>query len=764
MSLSRVSALLLAALLGLLSPGAKRAGAAVLDDVDEDDREAVEALALYPEDVRENALRAATEPGTLERLQALQTDSQDQFRDLLDPFSQDDQEQLFELSRYPDLIEEIAQGGPKGRAELERIAARYPEDVREAAVRQGSDRHRVVSRMNGLLQDFDARFDGLVDDLSPADRDAFRSLLGTPELLSLLSEHMSMTVVLGEAYGDDPAGTKAELAALNLEVARRNAQEADDWKKDVDADPDLRRDYENAARDYERDTGYSAYQGPRTVVNVSFNPYPYWFGYPWWYPVAYDYYDPWYWWYPRRSWGHCGYHYGPRISFYGGPIWRPWYPTYHFTSWYFSFGHHHARYPYFSDHFVSYYDRPLHVTNIHNYHYYNVRRRTVRKFVHHTDRVMPAKFFAGKNRKERAERFREYGKLAPQIEKVDRDVRKKDLARERGKRGREFGLRDDRRGDDLARAEVQKIVAKNPKEYPTLSKVDKKAWERDAAAADRERGKGKGAVDRERPKGAADRERAKGGPGDKGAPGPGLEAPKARERGDKARPAVGEREQGKARKGGGAPESGTLERERGQGGKGKADKARPTFERPGGDRPADRERGSAKPGGKDGEGRGGGADRPSAGSGAKQRETDGGAKRERGGSAGKREKAAEPKRATPSFDAPDAQRERNVRKAEPRREQAPSYDAPRKERSGGGGGGNVEGRSQRREEAPRVRQEEPRVRQEAPRQEPRVERSGGDRPKGGGGGGGGGGKQKNNDTDEEVGGGGGGGGGGKRAR
>ncbi len=757
--------MLLAAFLALAPLTARGAAASVLEDIDEDDREAVEALALYPEDVRDNALRAATEPGVLERLQALQDDSQDEFRELLDPYSQDDQEQLFELSRYPDLIDDIARGGKKSRSELATIAARYPEDVREAAVRQGSERHHVVSRMSALLEDFDQRFDGLVEDLSPSDRDAFRALLRTPELLSLLSEHMNMTVVLGKAYEDDPAEARGALSDLNLEVARRNAEEADDWKRSVDSDPDLRRDYEAASADYQRDTGYSAYQGPRTVVNVSFNPYPYWFGYPWWYPVSYTYYDPWYWWYPRRSWGHCGYSYGPRVAFYGGPIWRPWYPTYHFSSWYFSHGHHHARYPYFSDHFVSYYQRPVVVKNVYNYNYYNLRGRSVKKFVHHADRVMPARFMAGKNRKERVERFREYGKLAPEIERVERDARRKEFARERGKRpGKDFRIgQGEDRGEDAARSEVQKIVAKNPKQYPELSKVDKKSWER------RDRGK-----DAEDAQGAA-RDRGKrgdetgvGGEAGKGGKDRALEGPKGsgdRDRGDKARPAPGggdrddrqrDRAKGKEKEGGAAspgPDTGTVQRERE-----KSKKARPTFDRPG-DTDRDRDRGSAKSGRGKGDEKGAASPDRSSGDEARAKRSggDGGGKRNGGGGSSDK-RAAQPERSAPSFDAPDARKDRSVKKSEPKQRETPRYDAPPKERSGGGGGGQGY-----------QRREEPRVQQQAPRQEPRMERSGGgDRPKsGGGGGGGGGGKNNKKDKAEEEGnggGGGGGGGGGKRGR
>ena len=359
--------------------------------------------------------------------------------------------------------------------------------MRDAVVRQGGERYKVVARMHALLEDFDHRFGTLIDDLPPQKQSAFRGLLGTPELLSLMTEHTQMTVLLGDAFERDPGEVRDALADLNLEVARRNADEADDWKKTVDADPDLRRDYDAAAQDYHRDTGYDAYQ-PSTVVNVSVNPYPYWFGYPWWYPVSYTYYDPWYWWYPRRAWGNCGYGFGPRVAFFGGgPFWRPYYPSYGFTSWYFSYGHHHDRYPYLSDRYVSYYQRPVVVNN---YYHYNVRRRTVNKFVHETNHVMPAGYFGGKNRKDRVERFREYGKLAPQIEKVRGETRRKEFEKERGKRpGHDFTIQETGREDRASREEVKKLVAKNPKQFPELAKVKKEDWDR-PVERDRDRGKG----------------------------------------------------------------------------------------------------------------------------------------------------------------------------------------------------------------------------------------------------------------------------------
>jgi hypothetical protein len=490
MSPTQLSALLLAALVALAS-SALPSAASPLDAIDDADEEALQALALYPEDVRERALVVASEPARVVELQKLQDESRDDFRDLLAPYSQDDQEQLFELSRYPGLVEEIARGGEKSRGELERIAAGHPEDVRAAAVRQGSERHRVVSRMHALLADSERSFDELIEDLPPPKREAFRGMLATPELLSLLSEHMDMTVLLGDAYERDPRGLRDALAELNVELARRNAEDADDWQRSVESDPDLRRDYDAAARDYQDATGFSAYRAPSgPSVSIHINPFPFWFGYPWWYPVSYHYYDPWYWWYPRHAWVHCGYRYGPRVVVYGGPVWRPWYPSFHFTSWYFSAGHHHHRYPHLSSRFIAYYERPVVVG--HRHHHYDGRKRVVRKFVYDTDRAMPAGYLHGKDGKQRVERLREYGKIAPVVEKVEQKAWHQEAAGKRGTRpGKDFEIRE-RGADPAVRAETRKRVALDPKEFPELSKVGKQDWERD-----RDRSRGQDAKGRE---------------------------------------------------------------------------------------------------------------------------------------------------------------------------------------------------------------------------------------------------------------------------
>ena len=701
MSFQRLLVLSLAALLACVSAPARAADP--FGPSDEEDRVAIEALALYPEDIRDHILEASTEADLLQDVESLQERSQRSFRDLLEPYPQDDQQDLFDLSRYPDLVGAIAEGGPKDRGALERIAARYPEDVRASVLRQGGPRYRVIVRMNALLDEFDDRFDDLVADLPPRKAEAFRALLGAPEVLSLLTEHGELTVLLGDTYERDPQGARERFADLNLEVARRNADEAKDWKESVDTDPDLRRDYENAARDYEADTGYAAYAPPRTTVSVVVNPYPFWVGYPWWYPVSYNYYDPWYWWYPRRSWGHVGWGFGPRFyaGFGGGLGWAPWYPTPFFSSWYFSSGHHHGRYPYLSDHYVDYYwdhddhhdrydhqDRhDRHGGDVHIENHYNFNKRVVKKFVYESDRVVSRDFLRG-SREERVKRFREYGKLAPELEKVQHEARRKEL----GKHGRADRLRVPDRVRDADRAGTQKaggeILRKREKDAPDLARLS------------RERGPGDDAAEARRGKSGREAGPEKQGPSDaaKGEPrGRDRDAASVAPRDDKTKDGDKSRavERGKAQGGVGrdapsvTPSESGGKRDRGEAGKkGTARSAEPDSDRvsPTVERPVD------------GGGRGnGGKSGDSARKGTtRERDATPDVPTRDGGKSGAR--STTPK--TERRDAPKVEREPQARSSAPKVEREPRREQPRYEpqpeprverepsRGKGGGGGD----------------------------------------------------------------------------
>ena len=61
--------------------------------------------------------------------------------ELVEGFSREDQEQIWDLVRYPGLVADLARGGAKSDAELERIAQRHPEAIRDAIRQEGRRRY-----------------------------------------------------------------------------------------------------------------------------------------------------------------------------------------------------------------------------------------------------------------------------------------------------------------------------------------------------------------------------------------------------------------------------------------------------------------------------------------------------------------------------------------------------------------------------------------------------------------------------------------------
>ena len=204
----RTAVVALAALLLTAAPAA----ATPIGALDEADQAAVEALALYDEATTRHALQAVTEADVLSDLVYQQERSRERFQQFLAPYQRDVQEQLFEITRYPELIAQIVEGGPKSRAELEAIAALYPDETRAAALAAGSSHWKLVARVDALLRDEAAWLEARIAHLPEAKREAFRALVATPELLALLAENTTLAVLLGDAYEREPEAVVAWLA------------------------------------------------------------------------------------------------------------------------------------------------------------------------------------------------------------------------------------------------------------------------------------------------------------------------------------------------------------------------------------------------------------------------------------------------------------------------------------------------------------------------------------------------------------------------
>ncbi|MBW2269642.1 MAG: hypothetical protein JRH16_13795 [Deltaproteobacteria bacterium] len=310
------------------------AQAGPLGELDRQDRAVVEALSLTDEALRRAALEAVGEADVLGALVRQQERSSATFRRLLEPYDRQVQADVFELARYPELVAEIVEAGPKSQQELEAIAFRYPDAVSDAAARTGHDYWKVIARTDALLRDETAGFEATLADLPERKRDAFHSLVAAPDLLALLAENAGVAVWLGDAYEREPDDVLAWLEGVEREVSGRGGDEVRQLARAVEDAEEPADEIAASTQAVREVAGHSSTLSSPThhaQVNVRVSPFPFWVGHPWWYSSTYASTDPWYFWYPHSAWSFGGVHFGSRLHVSLGSGWP------HGASWGWNF-------------------------------------------------------------------------------------------------------------------------------------------------------------------------------------------------------------------------------------------------------------------------------------------------------------------------------------------------------------------------------------------------------------------------------------------
>jgi hypothetical protein len=353
-SSSRLSVAIGSALCALIStalPGAAsalKAPPAQLRDLEDADRKALETIAGHPAPLRDAVLRASTHVDALVETQRIQEQSSASFQERIGKLDRKEQEQIWNVVREPGLLDELATEERPSREQLDEIAARHPEDLAPAIRAVGAEHHDLLVDISQIHEHANDRFEASIADLDDDTQQAFRDLVKEPELLSVLVRRVNLVVRLGDSYRKNPNDTRSYLAALSEDVARRNAAAEKEWKERMEKDPKAAAELEQASRDYADENGYDYREltdpSVRTRVSVNVYPYPYWFGYPYWYSDVYLY--PYGWWYPYPPYfGYYWYHHS--VVWWG-------FPSFVFVDWFFV-GHHHHHFSHlsncFNDHF-----------------------------------------------------------------------------------------------------------------------------------------------------------------------------------------------------------------------------------------------------------------------------------------------------------------------------------------------------------------------------------------------------------------------------
>lgn len=403
---------------------------ALLQELSEENKKSIEALVLYPEDVRLAILETTKYPEVLIKMQNLKAKTGAAFRTLIEDFPREEQTIFYDLTRYPGLIEDIA-ANRNDHQQVRYLLEVLPDNQRDKAFRLVDWNMSVVSKINDLNQTASRTFDALFAPYNSSAQNAFRQLLDLPEVIDILNEDLRFTVMVGDIYKDDPAWVIHHMDSLNLVVARNNAQEMDEWKKNIANDPEARTELQGAAQEYaseyDYDDNYYDYShADYTVEHHYYYHYPYWYGYPWWNP--YPRWRPYpYWW----DWG---------CDFYGPSYVIVYMPSYHFMHWYFGRPYHHVHYNHLSTVFVN--------------HYYGHRgsgatiSAGVRDWRNENREIISDEFISDKDRL--AERLKKYGKF--ETERSD--------------------YNQERPGREVTQSQ---FLEKNINKYPDLARSNKEA-------------------------------------------------------------------------------------------------------------------------------------------------------------------------------------------------------------------------------------------------------------------------------------------------
>jgi len=329
------------------------------DSLKKDDDDIIVSIAPYPPDVREAILNVSQYPQMIVKIERIQARTSQSFQDMVAAYPREEQEKYYELARYPDLIHQLVEGSPKTLEQVKPTLANYPKETADAVSSLFPMHLADLQAMDKTYQKSQEALNKITSDL-PSDAQAdFKKIISMPEVMNLLTERIDLVVSLGEAYKNSPTGTKQKLDEQSTEISAQNQKDLDDYKKQVESDPQMQDEMKKSAQDFA--DSYSANgeeQSPSdavlnqgqpqpTVVNNYYygsnynpNPYPYWFGYPYWYDYAM--------WYPRPLYYHTGFYFGA-----GGSLVVIGLPSRAYSGWFFNYGYH--RYPHYYNYCNSFY-------------------------------------------------------------------------------------------------------------------------------------------------------------------------------------------------------------------------------------------------------------------------------------------------------------------------------------------------------------------------------------------------------------------------
>ncbi|MEQ9660716.1 hypothetical protein, partial [Fulvivirga sp.] len=215
-----------------------------------DNQEVIEALALYPDNIRNAILETSLHPELLVRLGTLQTKSKEAFHQLVQYLPEDEQKKYWELSRYPGLINKLVEGGQKSKKEIESLLQDYPQEVHPIAVDYGVSRYRTLAQMSEIEKQVNESIEQLLSRYEPNTKANIQLLLKYPEVLQIMIDHIDLVVLVGDYYRQDAAKLLAKADSMREVQLERQAQETEAWRKGLEEDPMALKEFEEVSKGF----------------------------------------------------------------------------------------------------------------------------------------------------------------------------------------------------------------------------------------------------------------------------------------------------------------------------------------------------------------------------------------------------------------------------------------------------------------------------------------------------------------------------------
>ena len=316
----------------------------------ETDQGIVASIAPYDADVRLAILKASEYPEVLTQLQKNQSQSVASFQKTIGGFNKKKQTWFYTLTRYPDLMHTLA-ALPDGQSEdvVYRLLPNQDPDLQEAAWKLYRKDKKDLVKVDNIDVAAQHEFNRTIQHLNDPAREAFQKLATMPDVLTLLTNNVDLTIRLGENYRNNPARLTNHLTALHDSLEVQNQYEAAAFKKQMADDPQAMNELSQASNAYANSNGYDASNqnysnNPyynNSDPNYYGNPYSYWFGYPSWYATPM--------WYPGGFGYNSGFYFGM-----GGMGGLYGFPSYGFSNWFYNGGYY-RHYPRLYRQFGNYY-------------------------------------------------------------------------------------------------------------------------------------------------------------------------------------------------------------------------------------------------------------------------------------------------------------------------------------------------------------------------------------------------------------------------